>query len=271
MATADGGVIATADYVSATTFDQNGNATGQIANMPTQSWTMNEYQQGSTAAQVVFTPAAAAFSFAAFLGGNPSGFGTSVRPHSTPQEGLYALSTANLTARSQCDALLAQFASMARIPEATLIAQIQATANVARDYVYDGPSSNTSLDPVKFPGAASPGVTTVGEWFTAHSQAPFYAEGFSQVNGYAVWFRLDDWHSWYKGFFSQYLINTTGKINYYGMGTVMHETLHKLAVGGGFTHDDMDAAIGAVGWPPLTGGHNPDSDAIGTLCFGNLQ
>ena len=55
------------------------------------------------------------------------------------------------------------------------------------------------------------------------------------------------------------------------MGTAMHEVLHKQNVGGGFTHDQMNAAIGAVGWPPITVGHNQDSDGIGKLCFGNLQ
>ena len=67
------------------------------------------------------------------------------------------------------------------------------------------------------------------------------------------------------------LINSSGKVNYYGVGTVMHETLHKYAVGGGFSHAQMDAVIEAVGWPPLEGGHNADSDAIGRFCFGNLQ
>ncbi len=41
----------------------------------------------------------------------------------------------------------------------------------------------------------------------------------------------------------------------YGVGTVMHEILHKQAIGGGFTHNsppdsrDMLAAITAVGAP----------------------
>ena len=40
IATSDGGVIG----ASGTTYDQNGNVTGQIASMPTQSWTDNDYQ-----------------------------------------------------------------------------------------------------------------------------------------------------------------------------------------------------------------------------------
>jgi hypothetical protein len=47
IATADGGVIATSDDGSAIAFDQNGNATGQIPNLPTYSWTGNWYRYGS--------------------------------------------------------------------------------------------------------------------------------------------------------------------------------------------------------------------------------
>jgi hypothetical protein len=185
IATADGGVIGT----SGITYDANGNATGTVGSLPTLSWTGNWYQDGDVG-QVSLAPAQFAFSYAAIRGANPSGSGAHVRPLSAPQLALYALATANLAAAPQCSALLTQFAKIARIPEATLIAQLQATARGARDFVYDGPSSNTLLDPAKFPGAASPGVTTVGEWFGLYDVSPYYAEGFSQFNGYAVWFRL---------------------------------------------------------------------------------
>jgi hypothetical protein len=79
MATADGGVIATADYVSATTFDQNGNATGQMANMPTQSWRGNVYQLGSVD-RMSAPPIATALSLWANVGGSPSENGTAARP-----------------------------------------------------------------------------------------------------------------------------------------------------------------------------------------------
>jgi hypothetical protein len=53
IATADGGVIAQAwdpganDFTgSSVTFDQNGNATGQMASLPTYSWLGNAYQVG---------------------------------------------------------------------------------------------------------------------------------------------------------------------------------------------------------------------------------
>jgi hypothetical protein len=47
IATADGGVIATTEDGSAAAFDQNGNATGQMASFLTQSWLAHTYQVGS--------------------------------------------------------------------------------------------------------------------------------------------------------------------------------------------------------------------------------
>jgi hypothetical protein len=71
IATSDGGVIAHAQSGQAVTFDQNGNQTGQLASLPTQSWTGNGYQIGSVD-QVVFTPIDLALSFWSSIGGNPS-------------------------------------------------------------------------------------------------------------------------------------------------------------------------------------------------------
>ena len=51
-----------------------------------------------------------------------------------------------------------------------------------------------------------------------------------------------------------------GNLNDYGLGTVMHEILHKQAVAGGFSHPEMDEAIAAVGRPPLALGHNNESE-----------
>jgi hypothetical protein len=168
---------------------------------------------------------------------------------------------------------LAQFASIGHVSEATLVAQLQATANRARNWVFDGPSSPTLLDPVKFPHAASPGVTTVGQWFGANSGIANYAEGFSQFNGDAVWVRLNEWTSWTSRNLSVHFLTGLfgGHLNSYAMGTLMHEILHKQTVGGGFSHPQMDAAINAVGWPPPVQNENDDSVGIGKLCFGNLQ
>jgi len=75
IATADGGVIGQFGI----TYDQNGNATGQIGSLPTQSWTGNQYEQGpsleSVVAPLVFEDGA---SFWPTVGGNPSGSGTAI-------------------------------------------------------------------------------------------------------------------------------------------------------------------------------------------------
>jgi hypothetical protein len=119
---------------------------------------------------------------------------------------------------------------------------------------------------------AYPGVTTVGAWFADDLSR----QGLSQYNGYAVWVDFDNWKSWIRAWFSPMLYSPRPfvggqKVNYYGMGTVMHEVLHKQAVGGGFTHPQMDAAIGAVGGPFVYVGHNNQSEGIGRLCFGDRQ
>jgi hypothetical protein len=87
IATADGGVIAKlcgwAPYADCTgpavTFDQNGNATGQMAILPTYSWFGNSYQVGSVD-QVSAGLLDIADSFWAFAQGNASGNGTANRP-----------------------------------------------------------------------------------------------------------------------------------------------------------------------------------------------
>jgi hypothetical protein len=71
IATSDGGVIGQSYSGQSYTFDANGNSTGQIANMPVQSWLGFAYQMGSFD-QVSFEPTDEALSFWSSLGGNPS-------------------------------------------------------------------------------------------------------------------------------------------------------------------------------------------------------
>jgi hypothetical protein len=274
IATADGGVIASEldennNPIATVTFDQNGNATGQM-NPLTPSWTGNWYRDGDVE-QVALAPALFAFTYAAAQGGNPSNSGAHVTPQYSPQQGLYDLARANPTSSTQCNALLAQFAAMGNVPEPTLIAQLQSAANRARNFVYDGPSSPTALTAAKFPGLASPGITTVGQWFAAHNVTGNYAEGLSQFNGDAIWVRFDEWLSWLFRTLSPHFLTSKGKLNSYAMGTLMHEILHKQSVGGGFTHQQMNTAIQAVfGSLPITD-ENPDSVGIGNACFGNVN
>jgi hypothetical protein len=84
IATADGGVIAqsydpdTGELTGTVTFDQNGNATGQMASLPTYSWLGNAYQDGPVN-QVLATPPKRAASFSPNPGANPSGNTTAVK------------------------------------------------------------------------------------------------------------------------------------------------------------------------------------------------
>ena len=73
IATADGGVIGQ----SGITYDQAGNATGMIANMPTYSWTGSAYLDGPTT-QVLAPPLYLALGFWSLFGGNNSGTGAAV-------------------------------------------------------------------------------------------------------------------------------------------------------------------------------------------------
>jgi hypothetical protein len=77
--TADGGVIAkSVDGLATYSFDASGNATGQLAGLPVQSWTGSEYQYGSVE-QVVATPIYTdGASFWPQVGGSPSGVATAI-------------------------------------------------------------------------------------------------------------------------------------------------------------------------------------------------
>jgi hypothetical protein len=79
MATADGGVIATAEDGTPVIFDQTGSVTGVMASLPVQSWTGNTYQTGSVQ-QVLTNWINLATSFWPSSGGNVSGTGTATLP-----------------------------------------------------------------------------------------------------------------------------------------------------------------------------------------------
>ena len=274
IATADGGVIGQ----SGTTYDQNGNVIGQVSPL-TPSWTGNWYLDGDVQ-RVVLAPASFAFTFAAAQLGNPSKSGADVQSAYAPQRGMLDLSNANLTAPN-CQTLLRQFAQMGNVPESTLETQLKAAAKRADDYVYDGPSSSTPITVSRF-GAdfatdnAARGITTVGQWFAFHGVTGNYAEGLSQLTGDSVWVRYDEWFSWLSRLLlhltgGSHFLTSGGKLSSYAMGTLMHEILHKLAVGGGFTHQQMNSAIMAVfGSLPNTV-DNVDSVGIGNACFSSVH
>ena len=71
IATADGGVVG----ASGITYDSQGNATGQVANLPTKGWFGDSYQVAGSLQSIEPVPVNPAESDWAFLGGSPSGAG----------------------------------------------------------------------------------------------------------------------------------------------------------------------------------------------------
>lgn len=73
IATSDNGVIATSSSGQTTTFDANGNQIGQLASLPTQSWTRNTYKTLGSVDQVAALEIdVAGASFSPQSGSNPS-------------------------------------------------------------------------------------------------------------------------------------------------------------------------------------------------------
>jgi hypothetical protein len=76
MATADGGVIATSDWVSATVFDKNGGAIGWLPQVPVPNWKGQVYS-GSAGVELDDSWVRLGAGYWSLLGGNPSGNGAS--------------------------------------------------------------------------------------------------------------------------------------------------------------------------------------------------
>jgi RHS repeat-associated protein len=143
-------------------------------------------------------------------------------------------------------------------PNTLMLAVASAAGNIAsNNYLYDGPSSTTELDSTNFPDALGSNVRTVGDWF---AQGPGRT-ALSQYNGFAIFIASSDWAGWFSPFLSH------GKANSYGLGTLMHEILHKKNVGGGFNHQKIANALNALDAPDYDLGRNPISDRIGKICF----
>ena len=75
IATADDGVVG----YSGITYDNQGRATGEIANLPTKGWLGDSYQIVGSLQSVEPVPVNPATSFWAFFGGNPSAGGASAK------------------------------------------------------------------------------------------------------------------------------------------------------------------------------------------------
>jgi RHS repeat-associated protein len=172
---------------------------------------------------------------------------------------LANIASGSFRSKPQCDKFFASLAAAGGVSEASLEDAVVKTATDSENYVYDGVGSSTLLTQPSFPNVASPGVSTVGQWFAANPGA----QALSQFNGSAIWINAGDWGPQLGG-----LVSSTFSGNY-GLGTLLHELLHKQSVDGGFTHDQMAAALAAAGISPgdYGLGRNAISDQLGRICF----
>ena len=118
---------------------------------------------------------------------------------------------------------------------------------------YDGVSSNDKIDSTRFPGYSA---STIGDLFNEPSQLAL-----SQVNGAVIWIRSSEWE---PTIFGKSVYQRTN----YGVGTLLHEILHKAMTGGGNPSSDHSQLAAALGIPPLqTSSLNNISNALGSRCF----
>ena len=120
----------------------------------------------------------------------------------------------------ECEEFLENLADARGISVDALKGAIHTIAQAAVDnnYIYDGVSSNDKIDSIRFPGYSA---STIGNLFNMPSQLAL-----SQVNGAAIWIRSSQWE---PGTFGQSEYQRTN----YGVGTLLHEILHKALTGGG--------------------------------------
>jgi hypothetical protein len=176
--------------------------------------------------------------------------------------GLFKVAGTDFKARSKCGEFLGELLDIGDRDEDvdSLISDIRHAAVDAASYVYDGTTASTPLTADKFPGAADPtkGINTVADIFKDPGTS-----GYSQYNGSAIWIRPSDWTglTTMAGMF-------TGDVQPLGLGTLLHEVLHKQSVGGGgFSHDQMATALKNVGGYTGAIGGNDISVSLGKICF----
>lgn len=188
---------------------------------------------------------------------------TQVGAHSDRQgkkralSGLYSISGSHKIAGEQCKRF---FEALSPGHGEAVAAQVRSVASVVASsaYIYDGPSSSTPLTEDAFPGAAGDGDTTVGEWFRRRGSN---AHGLSQVNGGAIFLVLDEWEG---------LLSSMGEgtgASSYGRGLLLHELLHKSAISGGFSHQQIIAALRDSGAPGGILGQEDIASRLGQSCF----
>jgi hypothetical protein len=253
------------------TLDTNANEVGRAVDTgEKRSWIENSYKLGSTV-RVIRAPRRTLPTWAAVALGNDSETGTAVLKYEPPQTGLARIAQTDLLGNAQCSAFLQNLALTARnsaepppsavnATKESIAAQIKATAQDARDYLYDGPTSETVMTSCRWIGCVEkfpewmlddpvPNQSyTVGAWFRTNVSKRF---GLSQYNGSAIWLEIytcadcSSWNGGWKGIGNPYVTSgwDWGRINRYGLGLLLHELLHKRSIGGGFTHTDMNNGL----------------------------
>ena len=198
----------------------------------------------------------------AYVGNNPmiltDRFGLS-SDFPAAYEGLDRISKMNFCGK--CKVFLEGLANLNGTNVDDLISQIRQTSSEAKNFIYDGPSSNTLLDKHIFELSSDQGAKTVGYLFNKDSALT----ALSQPTGFAIWLRSGQWNGGLSSLVSPYA-NWNGTATNSGMSILFHEILHKNLVGGGFSHDQMRGAFPA-GLGPKALGRNLESDRILKLCF----
>ncbi len=177
-------------------------------------------------------------------------------------EGLRQISTGSFRKKGPCRDFFLALAGGNKLGGIQLM---NSAAMVARngsrsETVYDGESSQTLLTEDKFLNSGADGARTVSQWFSQHPGA----EALSQFNGDAIFIRKDMWEPFFmlSGPFYD-----NGNPSSYAMGTLMHEILHKGAVGGGFNHSQMEAALNSIGAYSRPVSQNGISASLASICF----
>jgi RHS repeat-associated protein len=176
------------------------------------------------------------------------------------QAALKQLAKSNL---APCSGQLNSIASIASQP--FTVGAVQTEAATDANYVYDGASSTVAWNTADF-GAASPGVTTVGQEFTG----PYGTVSLSQGDGHAIFVRSALWGSSAAttvGFGMITVLpafnSSSGPTNY-ALAAMLHEVLHKFGLGDA----DLETALGVAPGDVLAYGSTTVTNALYKDCFG---
>ena len=181
---------------------------------------------------------------------------------SVANTGLSTIAKGNFKSKQKCRDFFSKLIeeNHLKIGVDDLMNEVMKAADEATGKVYDGPSSSTPITADAFPGVDSSRFSTVSSLFAANSGI----EAESQFNGAAIWVRANNWAS--GGTY-----NSGNSASQYGLGTLLHEILHKKMVSGGFTHspgpEQLEDALRGIKQTDTYLGRNWISYNLGEICF----